>query len=103
AASAWAHDGNVLDLEALETYVSAKEAETATGDRSVHKAWEQLENKLAKDAEGKLAKDLGKLSTLSKAANGVLVTDGELRTLLDAAILAADQKLAAEAAAGAAV
>jgi len=96
AASGWAHEGNVLDLEALETYVSAKEAETATGDRAVHKAWKQLESKLGKDAEGKLAKDLGKLSTLSKAANGILVTDGELRTLLDAAILAADQKLAAE-------
>ena len=96
AVSAWAHEGAVLDLEALETYVAQKEAETETGDKAVHKAWKQLDAKLSKETDGKLAKDLGKLAALSNAANGVLVADGELRTLLDAAIAEADQRLAAE-------
>ena len=96
AASAWAHETNVLDLEALETYVNQKEVETQTGDRAVHRAWRQLAVRLSKEAQGKLAKDLAKLSALSKASEGILVSDGELRTLLDAAIDEADQLLSAE-------
>jgi sugar lactone lactonase YvrE len=96
AAVAWAHEDNVLDLEALETYVAQKELETETGVKAEHRAWKQLDAKLARPAKGKLGKDLGKLSALSKASQGALSEDSELRTLLDAAIDEADQKLAAE-------
>jgi sugar lactone lactonase YvrE len=96
AASAWAHDDNVLDLEALETYAAQRVVETQGGEKAVYRAWKQLSGKLGKSADGKLAKDLGKLASLSKAANVVLADDAQLRTLLDSAIEDADQKLAAE-------
>lgn len=94
AAGAWAHGGNVLDLESIETYVAQQDAATVGGDKAVHKLWVKLEKTLAKDAKGKLSADLAKLAALSKASNAALVTDGELRTLLDAALDAADAKLA---------
>lgn len=96
AAATWAHAANVLDLVALGQYVSLQDANTVGGAKSIHKAWKSLDKTLARDANGKFAVDLAKLSALSKAANGTLVTDLELRTLLDAALDGADARLQAQ-------
>lgn len=94
AGMVFAHSGNVLDFESLETYVAQQDAATATGDKTIHKAWVKLDKALAKDAKGKLSVDLAKLATLSKSANSTLVADGQLRTLLDTLLESADAKLA---------
>ena len=52
AVSAWSHEDNVLDLEALESYATQRATETQGGDRTVYRAWKQLVAKLGKDADG---------------------------------------------------
>ncbi len=94
AAGAWAHEGGVIDLEALETYVAQQEAATAAGDPAIHKVWKKLDKTLDQRPNGKLSGDLAKVTALSKASNGTLVTDGTLRTLLDGALDAVDGRLA---------
>ena len=96
AAVAFGHEGNVLDLDGLEQYVAQQDAATIGGVKSIHRAWKNLDKKLARDAKGVFAVDLGKLAALSKAANGPLVIDAQLRALLDAALDGADTKLQAQ-------
>lgn len=93
AAGAWAHEGGVIDLEALEALVAQREADTGSGDKAIHKAWAKLDRTLGKKPSGKLSGDLAKVAALSKASNGPLVADGELRTLVDAALDAVDGEL----------
>jgi hypothetical protein len=93
AAPALAHEGAVLDLEAMESHVAARAAET-TGPE--HDAYARLETKLAKPTREKLLRDLAKLDAAGEALAGALAEDATLRGLLTADADEAETALLAE-------
>lgn len=90
-ATALAHEGSVIDLEALEGHVEAQ-AGTVT-DPAARKAYVALGKKLAKPTGDKLTKDLVKAQAAAKAAAGPLSNDGTLAGLVEDALDAADHAL----------
>jgi sugar lactone lactonase YvrE len=95
AGGAWAVDG--IDLSALEAYAKQRDTETKLVDPDrVHRVWRALDVKLARGAKNdlkNLSLDVAKLAAASAAWNNKLAGDSQLRSLLDAALDATEQKL----------
>jgi sugar lactone lactonase YvrE len=95
AAAALANNGAVIDFTTLETYVAQQDAATVGGDKFVHRVWAKLDHRLGKISRN-FGVDLAKLNKLTIAAEGPLVNDAELQTLVGSATDAADQRLGQE-------
>jgi sugar lactone lactonase YvrE len=95
AGRAWADEG--VDLSALESYAEQRDAETKLVDPDgVHRPWRALDAKLARAASKDLTNlslVITKLAAASAAWNTKLAADSQLRTLLDSALDATEQKL----------
>ncbi len=95
AGRAWA--AGVIDLTALASYATQEDAATKAAStkpaKAVHAAWKSMDRTFARTSAKGLSGDLGKLQLAAKYADGLLVADTQLRSLLDSALDAAGTAL----------